>query len=158
MREIRSNGKISAGQWRLIAEAYFERHEPIADIARDFHVTSPAIRYIVKRIAAGHGSRRSHAGEASLLGFTAQPAGELYSEAPSSVHVRAIGAIAVFLTALNAAAATGPLRAFSLQKEACHDLVVAMSQLRLEIEERIVEHEGTRKRRRPAAAIRARMG
>ncbi len=48
MPNVRIRGKIPHEEWPKIAESY-RRGEPLAAIARRYHCTAPAIRYIVGR-------------------------------------------------------------------------------------------------------------
>ena len=80
----RMRGKIRHEEWPRIAER-FQRGETLAEIARSYGCTPPAIRYIVGR--AGGTSRRGQGGR------FVQPAGPLAQEAERSLpHGARVGA------------------------------------------------------------------
>ena len=57
MRNVRIRGKIAKDEWPKIA-ARFQSGESFTQIARSYHCTAPAIRYIVNRVSNREGRRK----------------------------------------------------------------------------------------------------
>jgi hypothetical protein len=142
MDPLREKGKICKAQWGAIAEAYFHKRETLAQIARDFNVTAPAIRYITRQIMAGKESQQTVARAASRARVSPraanarQHAGKPHRRANPSFrdfHNRATSSVAEFLSALEDAAGAMPNKKLTLIQEACDTLMLAMARLRTEI-------------------------
>lgn len=160
-------GKISRDEWPKILER-FRQGEPLAQIARSYECTAPAIRYIVRRIFDG--DRRA---EASAV---AQPAAAVLrpeavaslSHAPQRVGARSVlprvvttGAssgneiwgrvnndIATFLTALDDLLSSESDTNYENLLSAADRLLLASAHTRLELERTLAARRMNRPRKR----------
>jgi len=141
MGPLREKGKICKAQWSAIAEAYFDRNETIAQIARDFDVTPPAIRYITRQILAGKDSQQTIARAALRINGSPTTA-STHQVGKSERHPnpafrnfqnRATTSVAEFLSALEVAAGATPTKKLTVIQSACDSLMLAMARLRTEI-------------------------
>ena len=156
MGNPREKGKIAHSEWSAI-QIRHRNGESLASIARDYHCTAPAIRYIVKRqpLAAVEGGLAASDGGASAR---AAPKGQLRSETPRGTGSRTLQApgqpakrtgitlgiqkritseISYFLVALDAAVARGNDQNLLALHDATDRLMRASARIRIEIERSI---------------------
>jgi hypothetical protein len=63
---VRIRGKIPRGEWPKIA-ARFQNGETLTEIARSYHCTAPAIRYIVRRVSVRGGKTKMDRDKAEVV-------------------------------------------------------------------------------------------
>jgi transposase-like protein len=142
----REKGKIPHAEWPAIFARY-EKGESIASIARDYHCTAPAIRYIVRRQPAEAGTPAQTAVlETLAVAFPkSEPKDQAASRrpprdgAPSSggippdVHRRIAGEISLFLVALDTALVEDKPESLTTLRDATDKLMRAAARLYLEL-------------------------
>lgn len=159
MAQARTKGKIHNSEWPNILQRHVSG-ETIADIARSYHCTAPAIRYIVRRstAAAEPSNQALKIEEARPLGKPEAPepfraaavshgtikensarhSPQEQSQAPRALNRdlvrKANGDIAAFIVALNAADTNLDVRTVEDLREATDRLLQSCARTRLEIE------------------------
>jgi hypothetical protein len=167
MANTREKGKIARSEWAEI-NARYQRGEAIAQIARDYHCTAPAIRYIVKRSAGlgdavgampareeaelpAEAERSSVAGGAetsSVLPLGRRKAERLArGTGKPGQHLlgmelrnRVAGDIASFLVALDHAVLEGSLESIAELQDASDRLMRSTARTRLELDRLLDQH------------------
>ena len=160
MANVRIRGKIPHEEWPKIAERY-RQGETLAEIARHYHCTAPAIRYIVSRIPA-KGTKAKQRRASSVPAFdtvhtsvSLQPhgqrnqAGHFAHTSTGVVWNRMHSEIAAFLAAVNALSAEETDENYETLLMATDRLLWGSARTRLEVEEIL------KKRRELAPAMRS---
>lgn len=153
-RNVRIRGKISRKEWPKIAER-FSNGETLAEIARSYQCTAPAIRYIVGRVSQGADGGNTEcdtpkSAEASSAGVTERATAQLFSvedrgqsgrrsEASSTANTAEIwdrisSDIASFLAGMDAVSVTDSDENYQALLVATDRLLRASARTRLELE------------------------
>jgi transposase-like protein len=170
MPGVREKGKIAHTEWPKIVERY-QAGESIAQIARHYGCTAPAIRYIIKRSdglrdgvePSGRGRVPVPSGRPSAAAVTETPA----SLAPfprrttrgvlaAELRKRISGDIACFLVALDQAVVDGSAGSTAELQEATDRLMRSTARIRLELERLLAVEEAAARPARGQAASSAR--
>jgi transposase-like protein len=171
MANTREKGKIPHDEWPNILAKY-NQGDSIAQIARDYGCTAPAIRYIIKRSGGlKDASRPERAGAAPHLRPQASGAAEgrelsataavpplVSSRRPARGHVlgqelhqRVTGDIASFLAALDDVVLEGSLERVMDLQEATDQLMRSAARTRLELERLLSQRETSQAREKSRA-------
>jgi hypothetical protein len=144
MARKREKGKIPHGEWPNILARY-RKGETMAELARAYGCTAPAIRYILKRSGVPNGP----AGERATVSHSATARPEapstMTTTAPSLRPIRAhflgpelrrrvSGDVASFLVALDYVDLEGSLESMANLQEATDRLMRSAARTRLELE------------------------
>jgi transposase-like protein len=166
MSGVREKGKIAHSEWPKIVERY-RAGDSIAEIARQYGCTAPAIRYIIKRSdglrdGGARASERRAAPVPSRAGAAADEAPGLLAATPrgaarevlaAELRKRISGDIAGFLVALDQAVVDGSAVSTAELQEATDRLMRSTARIRLELERRLAADEtAARPARRQAAS------
>jgi hypothetical protein len=147
----REKGKIPRGEWPNISARY-SRGETMAQLARAYGCTAPAIRYIAKRSGMPNDEA---GGEGALVaaishGSAARPAA--HSASPRSIrgHIlgpelrqRISGDVASFLVALDYVDLEGTLESMANLQESTDRLMRSAARTRLELERLLSGHKAS---------------
>jgi hypothetical protein len=149
LANVRIRGKIRHDEWPKIAER-FQKGETLTEIARSYHCTAPAIRYIVQRTLSrgGRGMKLDKGERASIVPLPSdrRTANRLRMDAdvsrtgrgpdPKAVEIwgRINNDVAVFLAAVDAVAAEDSEHNFEALLAATDRLLWASARTRLEVE------------------------
>ena len=87
MRNVRIRGKIAKDEWPKIA-ARFHSGESFTQIARSYHCTAPAIRYIVNRVSNREGRRKMERDTQGKIALVTPIATSRRSNRPANANVR----------------------------------------------------------------------
>jgi transposase-like protein len=142
MKTAEPRGKLSSEQKDSILEAYFDRDEPVAKIARDNKVTPPAIRYVIRRHAeANEGSDHAKlfASRRAVLAVSALTHHSVASGLDGNICRRVTGMVAEFLAALDVAAASSQTEDLVLLQDASDSLMRAIARVRIEVARTLVK-------------------
>lgn len=166
LNNVRIRGKVRHEEWPKIAER-FRRGETLAEIARSYRCTAPAIRYIIRRVEQGWTGRRmpESAPTAVLAESRRGPAqvvsvdGRTHAGRPAAVPCagevwdRVSSDIASFLAAMDALSEADSDDNCEALLLATDRLLRATARTRLELE-RVLDTRkiGSRKRREKSAA------
>jgi hypothetical protein len=142
----RDKGKIPHGEWPNILARY-RKGETMAELARAYGCTAPAIRYILKRSGVPSGEGGGERGAAVSHGSAARPeAPSTMTAAPSlrpilrghilgpELRRRVSGDVASFLVALDYVDLEGSLESIANLQEATDRLMRSAARTRLELE------------------------
>jgi hypothetical protein len=162
---VRIRGKIPHEEWPRIAER-FRIGETLAEIARSYHCTAPAIRYIVARTPARAAKAKSDKNKQGVLavppatdrarrssrfrpGEERGPPARTSGAATNSIWSRMNSDIASFLAAINALSSEDSDENYEALLMATDRLLWASARTRLEVEELLRK----RKERTPARRL-----
>jgi hypothetical protein len=147
----RKKGKIPRGEWPNISARY-SKGETMAQLARDYGCTAPAIRYIVKRsgVPGDDTGGERPLGATISHGLGARPAAPSTSLRPIRDHVlgrelrqRVSGDVASFLVALDHVDLEGSPESMADLQEATDRLMRSAARTRLELERLLSEQEAS---------------
>jgi hypothetical protein len=141
----REKGKIPRGEWPNILARY-RKGESMAELARAYGCTAPAIRYILKRSGVPRFEAGGERGAAVSYGSAARPAAlSTMTAAPSlrpirrhflgpELRQRVSGDVASFLVALDYVDLEGSPESMANIQEATDRLMRSAARTRLELE------------------------
>ena len=160
---IRARGKIPHHEWPKIAER-FRNGETLAEIARSYQCTAPAIRYIVGRVSTqaeeadtDGGERADTAapapGDATVQVLTvkprAQPGRRFEGSPPGPIWDRVSSEIASFLAGMDALSEDDSDENYEALLVATDRLLWASARTRLEVERVLDSRKSGTRRRAP---------
>jgi hypothetical protein len=150
----RDKGKIPHGEWPNILARY-RKGETMAELARAYGCTAPAIRYILKRSGVPSFGGGGERGPAVSHGSAARPeALSTMTAAPSlrpirghilvpELRQRVSGDVASFLVALDYVDLEGSPQSMANLREATDRLMRSAARTRLELERLLSGHEAS---------------
>jgi uncharacterized protein (DUF433 family) len=168
MGNPRIKGKIPHGEWPQILAKY-AGGDTIAQIAREYACTAPAIRYIIRRSgkledksgrkslprisSSGASSRRSRAASAEALSRLAMPGdyGTTASQLGPELLTRVTGDVVSFFAALDHAVLERSLESLGILQDAIDTLMRSAARTRIELG-RILNRDKLAASRRGGAA------
>lgn len=147
MNNVRTRGKIGHEEWPKIAER-FRNGDALAEIARSYRCTAPAIRYIVRRVEQGKlRHRKPEMGVADVAGVSRNvmphvvsvggrpPANGYAAGSPAdAIWDRISRDIASFLAAMDSATGSDSDDDYEALLVATDRLLKASARTRLEVE------------------------
>lgn len=164
MSKARIRGKIRREEWPKIMER-FRKGETLADIARSYECTAPAIRYIIRRAdndevkrenVTRAASARSEAGRATAQVVSVEPrihqarrSGEETQRAGEKIWERVSGDIASFLAGMDAISLNDSDENYEALLLATDRLLRSSARTRVEVERVLESRKLTRRRRVP---------
>jgi hypothetical protein len=139
LANVRIRGKISHTEWPKITER-FRNGETLTEIARSYHCTAPAIRYIVNRVSARPMGRKMERDKIEKIAVLA-PSSErrrhgAFSPGPATNDIwsRVNNDIATFLAAMDSLSSDDSDRNCEALLLATDRLLWAAARTRLELE------------------------
>ena len=156
VRNVRVRGKIRREEWPNIAER-FRKGESLAEIARSYECTAPAIRYIIRRADRDETRRdndssavapvRAEGGRATAQVVSVESRALAGRRSGGEIWDRISSDIASFLAGLDAVSVNASDENYEALLHATDRLLRASARTRLEIE-RVLDSRkmGTRKR------------
>lgn len=165
---VRARGKIRHEEWPKINER-FQRGETLAEIARIYGCTSPAIRYILGRIGNGRANqmvsrgaepaayeqdteRSSRAARTASLAQSTGRGNAAMSSAGNEIWSRINNDIATFLAAMDGLFSGDSDKNYENLLKATDRLLWASARTRLEVERVLAERRAPGERRKVTAS------